>query len=105
MSGRRRGEAHEQQGQAVDHRLPAGQVALAVEHRQHGQPATGVVVPVDPGDGEEMGDLPEEQDGEQHERAAVERVPRAAAQPMTGGSAPGTAPTSVESEVRRLRGV
>ncbi len=31
--------------------------------------------------------------------------PRAAAQPMSGGSAPGTAPTTVESDVRRLSGV
>ncbi len=38
-------------------------------------------------------------------RAAGSMAPRAAAQPITGGSAPGTAPTSVESEVRRFSGV
>ena len=38
-------------------------------------------------------------------KAAGSTEPRAAAQPMTGGSAPGTAPTRVESEVRRFRGV
>ena len=37
--------------------------------------------------------------------AAPSRDPRAAAQPMTGGSAPGNAPTTVESEVRVLSGV
>ena len=31
--------------------------------------------------------------------------PRAAAHPMTGGSAPGNAPTTVESDVRVLSGV
>ena len=32
-------------------------------------------------------------------------VPRAAAQPITGGSAPGNAPTTVESDVRVFSGV
>src|SRR5262245_34786849 len=38
-------------------------------------------------------------------RAGRVRVPSAAAQPMTGGRAPGMAPTSVDSDVRRLSGV
>ena len=37
--------------------------------------------------------------------AGTEIVPVAAAQPITGGSAPGTAPMSVASEVRFLSGV
>ena len=37
--------------------------------------------------------------------AGKEISPVAAAHPMTGGSAPGTAPTSVESDVRVLSGV
>ena len=37
--------------------------------------------------------------------AGPEIVPVAAAHPMTGGSAPGTAPISVASEVRVLSGV
>ena len=37
--------------------------------------------------------------------ASIVSAPRAAAQPMTGGSAPGTAPTSVAHDVRRLSGV
>ena len=32
-------------------------------------------------------------------------LPCDAVQPMSGGSAPGTAPTSVESDVRRFIGV
>ena len=37
--------------------------------------------------------------------ASTLAAPRAAAQPITGGRAPGTAPTSVAHGVRRLSGV
>jgi hypothetical protein len=37
--------------------------------------------------------------------ASRESVPRAAAHPMTGGSAPGTAPMTVASDVMRFSGV
>ena len=37
--------------------------------------------------------------------ASTVSAPRAAVQPMTGGSAPGTAPTTVAHGVRRLSGV
>jgi hypothetical protein len=38
-------------------------------------------------------------------QASGPMVPRAAAQPATGGSAPGTAPTSEQSDVTGLSGV
>ena len=38
-------------------------------------------------------------------RAPIVMLPCEAVHPMSGGSAPGTAPTSVASDVRRLSGV
>jgi hypothetical protein len=49
-------------------------------------------------------DLPDEHDGEERPRAGREGA-RAAAQPIIGGSAPGTAPTIVASCERRFMGV
>ena len=38
-------------------------------------------------------------------QASLDRAPRPAAQPMTGGSAPGIAPITVASDERRFKGV
>ena len=63
-----------------------------------------VVVAVEPGDGQEVRHLPEEHDAEEDQRRQ-RNTPVAAVHPITGGSAPGIAPTSVASEVRSFSGV
>src|SRR5262245_3709050 len=71
-----RGEAHQQEGEAVDDGLASREPTLAIEDREHRESRAGVVVAVDPGDGQEVGDLPEEEDREEHKGPAVERVAR-----------------------------
>ena len=51
-----------------------------------------------------MRQLPKEQQGEQKRRLPP-IMPRAAVQPITGGIAPGTAPTSVLTLLKRFKGV
>ena len=70
-----------------------------------GKPALAVVVAIQPRDRHEVRNLPEKDDGEERPRRRATTMPCAAAQPMSGGSAPGTAPTSVASDERRFIGV
>ena len=93
------------ESEAVHERLARGEAALAVQHRQHREARAGVVVAVEPGDRQEVGHLPEEEDGEQDGPRPGRASRWAALQPITGGSAPGTAPTRVASGVRFLSGV
>ena len=103
--GRDRQQAdRDQRGRRQRHgggRRPAGGVGAG----QHPQAAAGVVVAVHPGDGQEVRDLPEEQQQEQCRRP-FRPVPAAGGAPADDRrQRPGTAPTSVFATERVFIGV
>ena len=69
-------EAHRQQRRGVGRHLVAGAAAVRLEHRQHREAGAPVVVLEQPGDGQEVRHLPQEDDREQHPRLARQRVRR-----------------------------
>ena len=101
----RRQQADREERQAAGHDLPLGAAAVGIDHRQHPDAGARVVVAVEPRDGERVRQLPEEQDPEEHPGPDAQLTARAATQPATGGRAPGTAPSTVQSGVTCLSGV
>ena len=90
---------------AYTDRLASGPPAVRLDHRQHREAGLAVVVAIQPRDGHEVRNLPEEDDREERGAADATALPCDAVQPMSGGSAPGTAPTSVAIDERRFIGV
>ncbi len=62
--------------QRVDHGLARRAAAVGLDHRQHREPRARVVVAVDPRDREEVRQLPEKDDAEQHPGALRQLVAR-----------------------------
>ena len=90
-----RHQAHRHQHQGRDHGLRAGARPLGSTTGSICKPAAAYSLAIDPGDGHEVRKLPEEHDQEQRRRPAGPSGAPTAAQPISTGSAPATAPTAV----------
>ena len=100
----RRQQADRHQRQGVERRLAAGQRPRRIDAGKHPHAPPGVVVAVDPGDRQEVRELPEEDDQEQGPGLDAQ-LPRRRRPADHRRQRPGTAPTAVFKVVYGFSGV
>ena len=105
MTNHGRDQADWNQSKRRQQGLPGHEAPALLARWKNQVTSPRVVFPVHPRDCHEVRKLPKEQMVYSIQAFAFTTEPDAAAQPISGGMAPGTAPTNVQSGVFRFRGV